>query len=42
MTTENEIIYRGPWGEFETLEMEWKNNEILLIYGEEFCIDTVR
>lgn len=32
-------VYEGSWGEFETMDIKWKNNHILLIDGKEYIVD---
>lgn len=34
-----ETVYQGSWGEFETMDIKWKNNHTLLIDGKEFTLD---
>ncbi len=38
----NEIpqkVYVGEWGEYKTMQIEWKNEKILIIDGKEYNID---
>lgn len=35
-----ERIYMGEWGEYETMDMEWKNENTLLINSTEYNIKT--
>ena len=34
-----ETVYEGEWGEFETMDIKWKNNYTLLIDGKEYTVD---
>lgn len=37
----NEVnVYEGPWGEFEDMVIEWKDNHTLLIDGKEYTVDS--
>ena len=35
-----ELIYRGEWGEYETMEIKWLNDNSLLINSTEYNIST--
>lgn len=39
LVPEEERVYEGDWGEFETMVIEWKDNHTLLIDGEEYTVD---
>lgn len=32
-------VYEGPWGEFETMDIRWKDNHTLMIDGKEYAVD---
>lgn len=32
-------MYKGEWGEFETMVIRWKDNRTLLINGKEYPVD---
>jgi hypothetical protein len=32
-------IYVGEWGEYETMEISWKNDDYLVINGKEYGVD---
>lgn len=34
-----ETVYEGEWGEYETMDIQWKNNYTLLIDGKEYTVD---
>ena len=33
------LVYTGQWGEYETMEIYWKNDSCLVINGEEYSLD---
>jgi hypothetical protein len=32
-------LYLGEWGEYETMDIYWKNDDCLVINGKEYGVD---
>lgn len=41
LVPDEENVYEGNWGEFETMVIEWKDNHTLVIDGKEYTVDLV-
>ena len=36
ISDDGEIIYKGPWGNFDCMDLSWKEEDILLVYNSEY------
>ena len=39
VTPKPQTVYAGPWGEFEYMELYWKNDTCLVINGKEYVVE---